>query len=305
MLLLLSAGFAPAQDPSLPATNLGMANIQDGFSPGPGWYYLHYIQLYQPRRVADAYGNSLPGAVRVSSLLAMHQLIHETKIKVAGGNLAFSLLLPLVKLTATGDGKSVLPSVNPGVAGGLIFGPVIQWSNKRLLGLPYAHRAEIDLSVPLASYNIRYDINPSSRLYTITAYYAFTLWLTKGLSISNRHNINYNSDRIGTGERPGMFYNVNFSVEQQLFKGFCAAITGYYLTQLGQDAYHGDTHYYQETYQVADTRERVLGLGPGVSYVFPGGLAAELKVFLETAARNRQEGARPTLKLAYQLNRRS
>lgn len=289
-LLLLTALKGYAQDPALPATNLGMSNIQDGVSPGPGLYYVQYLQLYSPHRQAGP---------QVSSLLSMHQLIYESRVKVAKGNLALSVLLPVVKLSVNGDGK--LPSVNPGVLGGLIFGPVIQWSGKKLWRKPYAHRVEVDLSVPVGSYSSRYDINPVSRFYTLTAYYAFTWSLTGDVSISARNNFNYNFRKMGTEVRTGMFYNVNYAAEYRLFKTFRAAVTGYYLQQLTQDAYAGNTRYYQDTYGIADTRERVLGIGPGISYVTAGGLALEGKVFFETAGKNRPEGVRPTLRVAYKI----
>lgn len=289
-----------AQDPALPATNLGLTNMQDGVSPGPGLYYVHYLQLYQPANAKGPGGNTIDHATLVSSLLSMHQLIYESSVKVLNGHLAFSILMPLVKLSAE-NGPSPL-SVNPGVLGGLIFGPVIQWSDKKLFRLPYSHRAEIDLSMPVGTYNKKYDINPSSHCYTLTGYYAFTLFLTKHFSISNRHNFNYNFKQIATDIQPGMFYNLNFSLEHTIFHTLKAALTGYYLKQLAQDAYHGNHHYYQETFGIADTREQVLALGPGISYVSNGGLAAELKVFIETQSRNRAEGIRPTFKLAYKLH---
>ncbi len=289
-----------AQDPALPSTNLGMANMQDGVSPGPGLYYVHYLQVYQPARVKGPGGNTIDHTTQVSSFLSMHQFIYESSVKVLNGHLAFSLLIPLVKLSASNDTKPVL--VNPGVPGGLIFGPVIQWSNKTIFRLPYSHRAEIDLSMPVGAYNKKYDINPSSRCYTLTAYYAFTLFLTKNFSISNRHNINYNFRQMTTGVQPGMFYNLNFSLEPTLFKTVRAELAGYYLKQLVQDAYLGNHHYYQETFGISDTREQVLALGPGLSYVSSRGLAAELKVFIETQSHNRAEGVRPTLKLAYKLH---
>ncbi|HVI49245.1 MAG TPA: transporter [Chitinophaga sp.] len=298
-LFLLTTFTGAAQDPSLPATNLGMANMQDGVSPGPGLYYVHYLQIYQPQRLNDVKGRERHGVAEISSLLSMHQFIYESSVRVFGGNLAFSALLPVVKLSA-GKGGSA-PSVNPGVIGGLIFGPVVQWSNRKLFGMAYWHRVEVDLSAPLGAYNPQYDVNPSSRFYTLTGYYAFTLFPAKNFSISTRNNFNYNFRKIGTDARSGMFYNINFSAEQRIVSTLRAEVAGYYLKQLAQDDFRGDHQYYQRTYGISDTREQVLAIGPGISYVTKGGLAAELKVFFETAARNRPEGVRPTLRVAYKI----
>ncbi|NSL87280.1 SphA family protein [Chitinophaga solisilvae] len=301
LLLLLGITAAGlAQDPVLPAANFGMANIQDGVSPGPGLYYVQYLQIYQAREWRNAHGEQQEDAAGISSLLSMHQLIYETNRKVLGGNLAFSALLPVVKLSSSGGNHA--PTINPGVIGGFIFGPVIQWSDRKLLGLSYWHRAEIDLAVPAGAYNTQYAVNPSSRFFTLTGYYAFTLFFTKDLSVSMRHHVNYNFRKIDADTRAGMFYNMNYSLEQRIAGSLRAAVAGYYLRQFTQDDYRGDRHYYQRTYGIADTREQVLGIGPGISYVTKGGLAAEAKVFFETAARNRTAGVRPTLKVAYKLN---
>lgn len=298
MVLLLFAATGRAQDPALPATNLGLANIQDACSPGPGLYYIHYLQVYNPSGVNDAAGRPLQ-RTKVSSLLSMHQFIYELPVQVARGDLGFSLLIPVVKLSA-GKGPDQL-RVNPGVLGGFIFGPFIQWSDKRLGTLPFAHRAELDVAVPAGAYSTDYDVNPSAHFFTFTAYHAFTLSPVKGLSLSARNMLNYNLPKPGTGIRSGLFYNINFSAEQTVYKSLRLALTGYYLKQLVQDSRNGDTHFFQDNFGISDTREQVLGLGPGLSFALKSGLAAELKVFFETAGRNRTEGIRPTFKIAYKL----
>lgn len=302
-LFLFCLGFvvstAFAQDPVLPATNLGLANMGDGLSPGPGLYYINYLQAYQSDRLRNSMGTIIKGAPTINSFLSMNQFIYESKIRLAAGNLGFTLLLPLVKISAQATGKA--PSVNPNILGGLITGSFVQWSGKKLFNLPYNHRAEIDVSTPIGSYNRAYDINPLANHFTLSAYYTFTLSLGSRLEISSRNQLNYNFAAIDTKAEAGAFYNSNFSFGYSPLKSLQLAFVGYYLKQLNQDAYEGNHHYYQDLYGIVDTREQVLGIGPGISFFSRNGLAAEAKVFFEHAALNRAEGVRCTLKIAYTL----
>jgi hypothetical protein len=302
-ILVLYKAFALAfssygQDPVLPPTNLGLTNIRDANSPGVGLYYLHYLQSYHPQLVRGPEGQSLESAQKIGSLMSMHHFVFQSEVRLFNGDLGFSFLIPLVKLSPYEANQKL--SVNPGILGGLIAGTFVQWSGRRLFNLPYSHRWEISLAIPVGSYCKRYEINPSSHLFTATTYYSFTISLAKNLSISSRHHFNYNFED-SSGAKPGMFCNTNLAIEYAIIPSLHIGPVAYYLQQINQDGYDGNRKYYKEEYSITDTRERVLGFGPGLHYVSSGGLAAELKVFFETQARNRQEGIRTTLKVAYKL----
>ncbi|KIO78700.1 hypothetical protein TH53_02105 [Pedobacter lusitanus] len=294
--IFLSAGFCAG---STVACNKSRVGKYAGRRFSGTWTLLYSIPSdINPRSVKGPQGEDI-NAARVSSFLSMQQFVYESHVPVWNGNLAFSLLAPLVRLSGSGEKNNL--STNPGIVGGIILGPVIQWSNKHFFGLRYAHRAEVDIAIPLGAYNDKYDVNPSSHFFTLTAYYAFTVFLNEQLSISTRNNFNYNFRKIDSGDQSGAFYNINYAIEHTVYKKLRAELAGYFLKQLTQDAFYGNRQYYQDTYKISDTRERVLAIGPGLSYVTPGGLAAELKAFFETGARNRTEGVRPTFKVAYKL----
>ena len=289
-----------AQDPSLPAANLGLANIADGVTPGPGFYYANFTQLYQANSFRDGQGNKVPTNLKVNSYFTVHQVVFLSKIKVFDGLLGFTAFLPIVRISATNpDGPT--PSINSGALGDIIVAPAIVWENKKLFNHPYFHRAELDFFLPTGSYNATDAINPSARHYTFSAHYSFTYFFNKELSFSSRNHINYNTTIIGTDTRPGMFYNVNFSLEQTIYKTFRGEVCGYYLTQLNQDSNNGDSRYYQDVDGIINTKERVLGIGPGLAYLANQHLILEGKVFFETAVRNREQGTRPALQLSYKF----
>ena len=301
---LISAVFlclrAQAQDPKLPATNLGLSNMQDGRPPGTGLYFQQYIQLYSASQTYNGSGNKLAASGTVNSMLSLSQLIYISNTKVAGGNLGWTALLPLVEINAY-DAEKAPVSVNPNPMGDIITGPFIQWFNRKVAGMPLDHRFEVDVVVPVGAWQNDYSINPGAHFYSITPHYTFTVSPAKRLSISTRQMLTYNFNEIGTNVKAGAFYNENYSVEYEMLPRFRAEIAGYYLKQFAQDSKGGDSDFYQDTYGLIDTRERVLAIGPGLGYVTPTGLFIEVKNMWETAAQNRTEGYRATLVLAYKL----
>ncbi len=297
--MLLSSN-ANGQDPSLPAANLGLANITDGITPGPGFYYANFTQLYQGHSFRDGQGRKIQTNLKVNSYFTIHQLVFLSKIKVLNGLLGFTAFLPVIRISATNAGGPT-PTVNNGALGDIILAPAVVWENKKLFNHLYFHRAEIDVFVPTGSYNKKDMINPGAHHFTFSAHYSFTYFFNKSFSFSSRNHINYSTDIIGTDVRPGMFYNANFSLEQTIYKTFRGEICSYYLKQLNEDTNNGKSHYFQDTYGVISTKEQVLGIGPGLAYLANQRLVLEGKVFWETAVRNRQQGVRPAMQLSYKF----
>src|SRR5258706_10317679 len=132
VITLISNSYMYAQDPVLPPSNLGLVNIYDGVAGKPGFVYQGYAQLYQTNRIYNADGNNTGSFPKVNSLLSLHQLIYLTPAKVLGGNLGFTVLVPIVKITTTNT-LGPAPSVNPGVLGDIVPRTAIQWNDKKLI----------------------------------------------------------------------------------------------------------------------------------------------------------------------------
>lgn len=232
----------------------------------------------------------------------MSQLIWISKQKVAKGNLGFTVLIPVVRLSASDIGGAP-PSVNPNALGDIIAGPFIQWFNKKLFGQKFSHRVELDVVFATGAYQSGYGGNPGSNLFAIVPHYTFTVDLLKKVSISMRHILTYDFDQMNTQVKPGMFYNFNYSLEFAFSKSFKAELAGYYLTQLVQDSKNNDHNYYRNHFDITDTRERAFAVGPGLGYNTPSGLSIEVKNMWESNIRNRSDGIRTTLVLAYKLDK--
>lgn len=291
-----------AQDPTLPPPNLALGNMNDGFVPGPGVYLMNYLQVYESRSLRDGKGDKLPTELTLKSVAAVLQVVWLSRISFAGGNLGFTAILPVVKIS-TEEAGSIPQTVNTGVLGDLTAGSAVQWINRKLFRKPLFHRIELTTTFPTGAYDRRFIINTSSHHYTFTLNHALTWYLIDKWSISTRNHISYNTPIIGSSARPGTFYNLNYSLERIIVKNLNIEIAGYYLKQIEQDSYNGDHNYYQRTFGISDTREEVLAIGPGLSWLAGTGLFIEGKLLFETGAKNRFQGIRPALRLIYQLTK--
>lgn len=300
--MLVAPCHLAAQDPTLPPTNLGLANVFDGIAGKPGFLYQSYVQVFQTRAIYDQHGNKAATSLKVNSVATLHQLIYLSKVRVLGGNIGFTAILPVAQVSTSNTGGAA-PSANPRAWGDPIFGTAVQWSDKRLFGKPFSHRTELDVSLPLGNYNTAYAINPSAHLFSFGLYHTFTLMLNQQFSISARNQVNYNTHIIGTKAQPGSFYNGNLSVDYAILPSLRIEVATYLLTQFNQDRFDGHSDYYATQYGITNTRERVLGYGPGLAYFLPRGGLIEAKGFLETAVQNRPAGWRPTLRVAIPLGK--
>lgn len=298
----ISCGVVYGQDPVLPQANLGSANVFDGFAGEPGFVYQGFAQIFNTHSIYDGEGRKTSSDLKINSIVQINQLIYLSPVEVFKGKLAFMVLIPVVQINSSGSGPHI-PRANPSVVGDLTYGTAIQWSDKKLFGKPFHHRSEIDVNIPLGSYSKEYQINPSAHLWGFSVYHAFTMMLTDKISISARNQLNLNSRTIGSMERAGAFYNGNYSVDYAIIPALRVEGVAYYLKQFEQDSFAGDRNYYQNKYQIRDTRESVFGIGPGLAYFAPHGLLFEAKVMFETDARNRPAGTRSVLRVTIPITK--
>jgi hypothetical protein len=304
LLILIIVGTAQvhAQDPVLPATNLGLSNVFDGIAGKPGFIFQSFTQAFQTRGYYDQAGMKTPSDVKVNSLLQMNQVIDLTPVRLLGGNLAFTILVPFVQINSS-SASGQAPTANPAVFGDPIFGTAVQWSDRRLFGKPFSNRLELDVNVPVGNFNSRYEINPSAHLWNYEVYHALTIMLDKKISVSMRNQLNYNAHYIGSEAKAGAFYNGNYSIDYSFLQAWKVEADTYYLKQINQDSYGGDSHYYQDQFGIYNTKEQVFGYGPGIVYFSPRGIVFEGKVFFETDAQNRFAGTHPTLHIVIPISK--
>lgn len=284
---------ASAADLALPPVNLGETSFQDGIA-FPGWLVEETFVYYDADSFTDSKGRDIPGSNRLTAIGAVTHVAWISSFRLLGGVYGAEVLVPLSYLDFDTDFG---PNGRESGMGDLIVGPLfIQWTDSKLFGMPYFHRFNLDFVLPTGEYRQSSPVNVGSNIYTFNPYYSFTLIPTDPLEISARLHYLWCSENrdpfVGLGAddtQPGQAAHVNFAASYEILKGIRLGINGYFLQQLTDDRIDGD--------EQAHSKERVLGIGPGLKYTYER-MSIYLNTYYETAAENRPEGFRGIFRLS-------
>jgi hypothetical protein len=156
-------------------------------------------------------------------------------------------------------------------------------------------RVTFDVTVPTGTYSDRQPVNIGSHVVSLDPYYAIT-YERKKMEFSARVHYLWNSVNddpfAGFGVRnmqPGQAFHVNYATSYKVRKNFRLGFNGYWLQQT--------TDHRINDIAVPDSRERTVGLGPGIQL---GGQRMWLRVnaYFETDVRNRPSGVKVTLRFS-------
>lgn len=289
----LAATDAAAADLPLPPVNLGETSFQDGIA-FPGWLVEQTFIYYDADRFNDSNGRDIPGSNRLTAMSAVTHVAWISNYRLFGGFYGAEVLLPLTYLDVDTDFG---PDARERGVGDLIVGPLfIQWIDSKLFGMPYFHRFNLDFVLPTGEYRKSSPVNAGSNIYTFNPYYAFTLIPSERLEASARLHYLWcseNSDPFvglrADHTQPGQAFHANFAASYEILKGLRLGLNGYYLRQVTDDRIDGDDQ--------AASKERVLGIGPGLKYTYER-MSLYLNTYYETAAENRPEGFRGIFRLS-------
>lgn len=297
-LFILQNILAYAQDPALPGANFGFNNMGAGIARKPGMYYACYLQTFQSSSVRNAQGAVVPGAPARSSITSLQQLTLVTKTRVFGAQLCATILIPIVKSALAGSSGQ---AVNPNAFGDLMVGAFIEGKRNFASGPELNYRFGVNVFFPTGAYDKSYIVNPGAHRYRFFPHLECSFLLIKNFAVSIKNNLYFYAREIGTARRSGTAYNLNYALEFKITNRLTFEAAGYYLKQLEQDAYDGDKNYYQNRYGITDTREQVFAAGPGIGFKTTSAVIIEVKAHWETAARNRPQGFRTNLLIAFPL----
>lgn len=284
---------ASAADLALPPVNLGETSFQDGIA-FPGWLVEETFVYYDADRFTDSKGRDIPGSNRLTAMSAVTHVAWISSLRLLGGVYGAEVLIPLGYLDFDTDFG---PNGRESGLGDLIVGPLfIQWTDSTLFGRPYFHRFNLDLVLPTGEYRRSSPVNVGSNIFTLNPYYSFTLIPTASLEISARLHYLWCSENrdpfvgLGAGDtQPGQAFHANFAASYEIWKGLRLGVNGYCLQQLTDDRIDGE--------EQARSKERVLGVGPGLKYTYER-MSIYLNTYYETAAENRPEGFRGIFRLS-------
>ena len=306
---LLTVQPAPGYD--LPPLNLGFTSFVDGAPPaGPGWYFQQYVQLYRDGRLKDADGKNLqlptPGGLKNADVdvnAGLTQVVYQSDQPLLwGGKWGLNAMLPYASFDLNPDDNFVL-SANSGGVGDLLIGPFLQWDPiMGPNGPKFVHRIELQMIFPTGKYDDDDALNPGSNFFSFNPYWAATAFLTPKWTASWRLHYLWNAKNddpwkplMADDSQAGQAVHLNFaSAYEVLPKRLRLGINGYYLKQFTDSKVDGKN--------VSNSKEQVLGIGPGLVYHFSQHDHLFINAYWETNVENRPEGSRFNLRYVHHFH---
>jgi hypothetical protein len=282
---------------SLPPVNLGQTSFEDGVA-NPGWFFEEIMEYYHAGQFNDSGGAREPGQNDLTTAAAITHLAYFSDYKLLGGYIGAEALVPLVDVNLD---ASFQPHEHEQGMGDLIISPfMLQWNDRKLFGKPFFQRFDLDLVVPTGKYNSDRALNIGNNVVSVNPYYAFTVFPISKVELSARLHYLWNSENDSPYEglhasniQPGQAFHANVAASYELLKRLRLGISGYALQQFTDDKIDGNS--------MANSKERVFGIGPGLAYNQDNNqdkLWITLNSYFETGAENRPEGIEVVLRIS-------
>jgi len=290
--------FAAAADVSitpvrLPIVNLGETNFEDGLG-APGWLFEEFPEAYISGQMKDPNGKTVPGLNRESFYSTTTHVAFMNKRRIFGGWILGEAILPVADVEAQFAGGT--PIIVRGF-GDLYFGAGLQWRPRRVgkRGI-FAQRFMADFSVPTGTYSNLSPVNVGNHFAYVNPNYTFTYEPTRKVEFSSRIHYLWNSTNhdpfVGFGFKDmqaGQAVHANFTASYEVFRGVRVGLNGYWLQQFTDDRIDG--------IPISPSKERTLGLGPGVQLAGHG-VWFRANGYVETDVHNRPSGIAVTLRVS-------
>ena len=269
----------------LPTVNLGFTSFEDGFA-GPGLLLEEFPDVYTSGTLKDSRGATVPGSNTLTSISTTSHIAYVSTKRLFGAWIGGEILVPIVDVDvklARGPDATVRGFADP------ILGPLaLQWAPKKVAHGIFVHRAVFDLTIPIGKYSDQRPVNIGNNFVTINPYYAFTCEWKRKVEVSSRLHYLWNSVNsdpfVGFGIKnmqPGQAFHANYAASYEVLKDFRVGFNGYWLQQLTDHQINGE--------DVPNSKERTVGLGPGIQFG-GNGLTARVNSYIETDVRNRPAG---------------
>jgi len=280
----------------LPSVNLGDTNFEDGFA-GPGLLLEEFPDVYSAGTLKDSKGATVPGTNTLIAIASTSHVAFISNKRLFGAWIGAEFLVPIVDVEvklANGTNATVRGEADP------VLGPfALQWAPKNVGHGVFVQRAILDLTAPIGKYSDHRPVNIGNNFVTINPYYAFTYEWKSKLEVSARLHYLWNSansdpfvDLGIKSMQPGQAFHTNYASSYEVLKGVRVGFNGYWLQQLTEHQIDGK--------DVPDSKERTVGLGPGVQFGGDG-LFFRVNSYIETDVRNRSAGTRVTFRISKAL----
>ncbi|MFO1429304.1 MAG: transporter [Candidatus Competibacteraceae bacterium] len=285
-----------------PGINLGLTSFLDGGPPaGPGFYFTQYLQYYTADKFMDKNGDRIPFPnPRLDVWAAASQFIYQSdQPLLLDGKWGMNLIVPVIHLDVDYGDSGPFPQDNGGGLGDITVGPFLQWDP--IMGAEgplFMHRIELQFLLPTGKYDNNHELNPGSNFFSFNPYWAATVFFTPKLTSSIRLHYLWNAENHNpprsTGAddiQAGQAIHANFTLAYQILPQLRVGLNGYYLRQITDTQIDGS--------EVGGTRERVLGLGPGMLYHISKDDHLFFNTYFESQVENRTQGKRFVLRYVH------
>lgn len=247
-----------------------------GAVPPPGLYTLLYYQHYRSTTLRDGTGQVIPvPGFRVAADAVVPRFVWSTPTAVAGGNLVWQLIVPLVKLDVQAAGAS---DSRTGL-GDVTVGSAIAWHHSASLHSV----AGVNLVLPTGSYSATRLANIGRNYATVQPAWAMSRVVPEGWLGNVKVTLNFNRRNGDTDYRSGDEWFIEGNAGWAFNAQWSAGIAGYATGQISDDKLAGQT--------VANSRSKVRALGPQLKYDSGAGWFVSLQYQNESGAANRTEGS--------------
>jgi len=308
---LLAATAGPTLAYELPPVNLGFTSFLDGAPPsGPGWYFQEYLQTLRSAKLTDAGGDQLhlptAGGLRPAEVdvdVALTQVVYQSDQELMfGGKWGINFMLPHVGFDLDPEDNFAL-SANSDGFGDLLVGPYLQWDPVMGPNGPrFVQRVELQMILPTGKYDDGNALNPGSNFFSFNPYWAGTVFLSPTWTASWRLHYLWNDTNddpyapLGADEiQAGQAIHANFATAWEVLpKRLRLGINGYFLKQITDSEVDG--------HDLADSKEQVFAIGPGLVYHFSPDTHLFFNAYFESNAENRPEGDRFNLRFVHHFN---
>lgn len=279
--------FTALEGYGIPGVNLGIASILDGgpIRPSPGFYFFQYAHYYYANKFTDCKGLQLKGVdhPHFNYLSGVTELVYQTEddfiFNAAGG---LSLVIPYILYSHIDKNKLGIKDKGAGLSN-IEIGGYLQWKPIIYKDRPlFVHRLEVDFIPKLKNKDLINVIYPAANFNRIENYWAATFYITQKLALSWRLNYLKCFKDKKTQIKIGDVFYANYSLVYETIKNLWLGINGYYLQQLQNNKSFDQI--------IPNTKERVVGLGPGAAYFFSKYFVFFAHLYFESNVRNRPKG---------------
>lgn len=254
----------------------GVENFLTGAAPPPGFYVLEYGNIHRADKLKDGSGDDVPLPVfKVAANVVATRLVWSTPTMVAGGNLMYHAIVPLVDLKVEVPGLSQRKTG----LGDITFGPALGFHHS-----PSLHSVlGFDLVAPLGRYDQRDVANIGRNYWSLQPLVAVSQIDPAGFNGDFKLTFNFNQRNGDTDYRSGNEVYLDYAAGWGLGNGWVLGAGGFAMRQLSNDTSAGAS--------LPDSKASAFAIGPTMKYDNGKGWFITAKWQREMSVRNRPEGS--------------